>query len=1241
MKILLVEDNAITRKLVRVTLRAESHDVLEAPDARTALELAAQGRPDVILQDLRLPDMDGFELLRRLREIPGCADVPIIAFSGLLSRLEEARAASVGFNDFLVKPVLPAELVRTVQAHQPRRSTAEGAGARKVVLLADDDPVQRKLGRMCLELHGFKVETAADGMEALELARTKAVDVIVSDVLMPRLDGFGLCLAVRKDRRLGRMPVVLCSNTYLDGEDEALARRMGANAFVIRTADMQSVVGAVQEAISRGGTPVAAGVADELRDTHVYRVITQLEHHAVINAGLARRCTSQSAALAILGTISDTLAKSLDTGLDVDEVLSSVLEAGGFSVGVLYLLDEAGRLAVQAQSGYHDTSRAEVEALFGHESLFRDALESGTPLAIPSAGVDERTAQAFLARTGPAAALILPILFREERLGVLLVATDLTDLTGEESLDFARTVGHQIGQVVALRRTFARMATAEQEYRGIFEHAVEGIFRSTAAGRHLLVNPAMAKIYGYESPQDMLATVRDIGRQLYADPRDRDELLRRLGAEGAVSRFECRGLRKDGTIFWVSQSVREIRDDGGRILYHEGVLEDVTERKRAEAATTALAATARGLLESLDVVAVTRLVTEHVCRLLGATSATVYRLDAATGDFVTLGEPPAERSQFWTARLPAGTGMASLAVRDGKPHAAPDVLRYPGVRFTGEARAALEATDQRATLAVPLVVGRAVFGSLIIRDRVGRTFEPAEIALAQAFADQAAIALDKARLFQEAQAGRDFLGSVTQNSADAIVAADARGRVTFFSQRAEEIWGRPAGAVLDQPLADLLGESDQAQGLLARLRVQARIQNREITVRGADGAELELSVSLAALHDASGQVSGLVAVARDVTERKRTEAALRQSEKLAAMSSLAAGVAHELNNPLSVILAHSTMLASGGGRLPLPERANKIVRAAQRCARLVKNFLALARQHPPERQRVALDQVIRDTLELVAYQLRVDGIAVTLDLAPELPVLWADPHQFQQVVLNLVTNAHHELRAIQPPRAITITARLQASHHLRLSVADNGPGIPPAVRDRIFEPFFTTKPVGQGTGLGLSLCRAIVEGHGGTLELESAPGRGAEFTILLPVIAPPADAPAPFEAPEPARGLRILVVDDEPDVADVLVGMLEADGHRAEVASNGKVALERLTAGAFDVVMSDLRMPELDGPSLYRTLQSTGHPMARRFVFITGDVLGPQTAEFLGAQQVPAISKPCSAQELRAVLRQALARPGA
>ncbi|MBI3029234.1 MAG: PAS domain S-box protein [Candidatus Rokubacteria bacterium] len=374
-------------------------------------------------------------------------------------------------------------------------------------------------------------------------------------------------------------------------------------------------------------------------------------------------------------------------------------------------------------------------------------------------------------------------------------------------------------------------------------------------------------------------------------------------------------------------------------------------------------------------------------------------------------------------------------------------------------------------------------------------------------------------------------------------------------------------------------------------------------------------------------------------ELQRQREALLQSEKLAAMGQLLAGVAHELNNPLSVITGHTAILRQTGGG-PLAERAEKIAKAAERCARIVKNFLALARQQPPERSRVELNRVVREAVELLAYPLRVDNVEVTLDLAEELPALWADPHQLHQVVVNLVSNAHHAMRDMESPRRLTLATSYEHNRGwVNLEVRDTGPGIPPEIQRRIFEPFFTTKPVGQGTGLGLSLCRGIVEGHGGIIRVESQPGQGALFVVELPAEAPPRAEPeaARPEAQRPIPGKTILVVDDEPEVAGILAELLAADGHQVETAANGLQALDKLRERRYDLILSDLRMPGLDGPGLYRELERRDPRLLRRVIFLTGDTLRQESQEFLERAGVPSLTKPFDAAEVRRLVQQALA----
>jgi two-component system NtrC family sensor kinase len=396
---------------------------------------------------------------------------------------------------------------------------------------------------------------------------------------------------------------------------------------------------------------------------------------------------------------------------------------------------------------------------------------------------------------------------------------------------------------------------------------------------------------------------------------------------------------------------------------------------------------------------------------------------------------------------------------------------------------------------------------------------------------------------------------------------------------------------------------------------------------------------LEALAQMGTQLGRAVERERAVTQAQHQQAALFQREKLAAMGSLLASVAHELNNPLAVILLQADLLQEETAQGPLAGSVAEITQAAMRCERLVRQFLTLARQHTPELAAVELNTLLTDTLELLAPAFRVDMIAVELRLAPDLPCLWVDPHQLQQVLVNLLTNAQQALRDVATPRQLTLTTRCDAARtQITLEVEDNGPGMLPQVQARIFEPFFTTKPPGVGTGLGLPLCLGIIEGHGGTMQVRSEPGRGTTFQVVLPVaevLKTPLTLPVLHELP-PARGQTILLVDDEPAIATALTRVLCRDGHTVDTAANGRQALTRLQERAYDLILSDLRMPELDGPGFYRALEQQYPALCRRFLFLTGDTLSPETLAFFEQTEVPRLIKPFDAAGLRRAIRQLL-----
>jgi two-component system NtrC family sensor kinase len=332
-----------------------------------------------------------------------------------------------------------------------------------------------------------------------------------------------------------------------------------------------------------------------------------------------------------------------------------------------------------------------------------------------------------------------------------------------------------------------------------------------------------------------------------------------------------------------------------------------------------------------------------------------------------------------------------------------------------------------------------------------------------------------------------------------------------------------------------------------------------------------------------------------------------------------------------VVVARAVLLEEQGNPA-IQTAAVKIRTAAERCARIVRTFLAMARQQPPQRGPVAMNDVVLAALDIAGYALRSNSIDVRLDLAPELPLVLADADQLHQVLLNLIINAQQSLLEQPAPRSIRVTSGTD-NDRLLVSVADNGPGIPPHLRARVFEPYFTTKPVGVGTGVGLAVSLGVVEAHGGTLTVAGAPEGGAAFMIALPIGA--VEPPDAYVAP--ARGAgggsrSILIVDDEAEIRDTLTEILAGSRHRIVAVASAREALQRIAAERYDVIFTDIRMPDIDGRALYRKIEQRWPGQAECVVFVTGDTLTAGLREFVNETGRPVIEKPFLPGDVRRVV---------
>lgn len=380
---------------------------------------------------------------------------------------------------------------------------------------------------------------------------------------------------------------------------------------------------------------------------------------------------------------------------------------------------------------------------------------------------------------------------------------------------------------------------------------------------------------------------------------------------------------------------------------------------------------------------------------------------------------------------------------------------------------------------------------------------------------------------------------------------------------------------------------------------------------------------------------------RALQQVKMTQAQLIQSEKLSAVGQFVAGVAHELNNPLTTVVGYSELLQQTQADEKTRGFLERIAKSAHRCHKIVQSLLSFARQHPPERKLVQIQTALDEVLEIMAYELRTSNVTVVRDCASDLPRILADGHQLQQVFVNILNNARQAIEPFERDGRIVIQTR-HAGDSVVIAFSDNGPGIRPENVARIFDPFFTTKPVGKGTGLGLSLCYGIIQEHGGKISARSEPGQGATFTIELPIAAKGvAPGPgrssvsrSPFASDASAADVRrsVLVIDDEPWILDLAGELLRSEGHAVETATGGEQALDALQRRRFDVVVSDWKMPGLNGVRLYEHLRATEPALARRVLFMTGDVVSDTFQDFLHRNELTCLSKPFASREFRAAV---------
>ncbi len=754
---------------------------------------------------------------------------------------------------------------------------------------------------------------------------------------------------------------------------------------------------------------------------------------------------------------------------------------------------------------------------------------------------------------------------------------------------FAQSIWHDITE---RKQAHEALQESERRYRYIFEGVPDAVLIYNRQGKLLDCNQAMLQRLGYSRQEFLhLAPADIVPPDLHQKLRDAQK---RIWAGKAII-TESEHRHKDGNVTPVEINSRRIEYQGEPAVLT--VARDITERKQMEAALRK-AEQEKGLI-------------------LNSISESIHYIDR-------------EMRVLWANNVAAGT--LGLTPEQMVGHLCYELL-------------------ERSQPCVNCPVARAFNTGLPEQEQVASTH--GGVLSMQAYPvrdDNGAIVgavkviqnvTERQRAYEALRKSEEKHRSLVHNVQLGIFrsTADPSGRFLEANPAMEEITGYSREELLEMDIADLYRHPEEREGMLEEIVAGGGNITKELHLRKKDGTELTVMDRKFPVRDAYGKILYFDGIMDDISERKRMTREKKELEqraqvasRLASIGEMASGIAHEINNPLTGVVGFAQLLM----RKDIPEDIKMpietIYNGAQRVASIVHRLLTFARQHKPERSRTSINEVIENTLNLRAYSLETGSIKVTTRLAPELPKTMADAGQLQEVFLNIILNAEAEMKASHGRGNLVIKTE-RAGNNIRISFRDDGPGIAPENLVRIFDPFFTTREVGQGTGLGLSICHGIVTEHGGRLYAKSKPGKGATFIAELPIL----DGEPQSELDNPpadelkwATSARILVVDDEPDVTQFLREVLRGAGHQVETTGSAEDARERVSRGSYSLILLDIKLPGMSGIEFYQHLQQTASPLAKKVVFITGDVMSPDTRDFLDKTQSRYITKPFTTERLKA-----------
>jgi len=975
---------------------------------------------------------------------------------------------------------------------------------------------------------------------------------------------------------------------------------------------------------------------------HLMGVALGIAMVVVVLEGARSRTMELNEKLRRLTLITTASTQTLSAKDVLERVLSHLVESLGATHGMVRLLEgepEKAQLVMRASVGFSSAYLQRHAALSAKDPWAQQLLSKDSAVVRHSPEQQETKLRQRMEETGISNLISMPLRGKDGPLGTISIGSTRVEQFQPDEISYLINVSNLLGLTLQNVRLFEQVATVQQQWAYTFDSIGDPILVHDQQGRILRCNTRWGQLLG----RDAAALV---GRGV-------TDLLARKNQPYQVCPY-CEGAAGEADeldpwlqgYFLVSTST--FTEPAGKVLGTVHVLKDITERKKAEEKYRSLVSSVQeGVFIStpqgrfLDF-------NEAMMRMTGfETREELLRADIPGAIYAN----PADRERLKKLLQEHGSVAdfefemrrkdgeirtvleSSIAVKDSGGN----VTAYQGflLDITERKRAEQEIRRRNRELLVLNSIGQTLTESLDLGDSVHRTLrQMAELFSLDAcalylFNDEGTHIRRIAAVGHRSEYARHFPAvAVKPELLQHIKAVHA----TFLSaqglalpaifreaQRKEEL--------VSAYVVVLWSKDRVVGGLTVGSRTPKDFSPADINLLVAVGSQLSSAIERAKLYEEARQA---------YENLRRTQEQLLHSEKMAAVGQLISGVAHELNNPLTAILGYSQLLTSSGQMGPQGvEYADKLYKQAQRTHRIVQNLLSFARQHKPERVPVQLNLILEETLALRDYDLRMNHIRVHLELDQNLPVTSADPHQLQQVFLNMVNNAVDAMLEQSNEGDLWVKTGAKGDK-LFIEFTDNGPGVKDA--SRVFDPFYTTKPVGKGTGLGLSICYGIVTEHGGSISVRNVPPRGASFTIEVPYL--PAKAAKSSETTsekEHGREGRILLVDQDDSVLEAVGGILRGRDHAVETVKSAADAMELLEEQEFDLVVADLDVAGNGRNILQDWILARRPALAKRCIWtrLASPLAQSQDESSKGREHV--LQKPFKAAELIAAVDGALA----